>query len=261
LNAKIETLAAFEGFDAVLFAGGTTAREQAGAFELAVSPKGILCEHGLFRTDRFGLFAAGTAVRGKSIAVRSVADGKEAAAAIDQFLRGLPITGVNRPFTTRIGRIFGEELLSFANGASPEIRREPAAGNAAGYSVEEAEAQAARCLHCDCRGLNSCKLRKYSILYQADPKRFKTGRRFFEQDAHHAEVLFEPGKCIDCGLCIQIAAAAGEKIGLTFVGRGFDVRVAVPLDLHLDESLKTVAAACIAACPTAALAWKNRCNR
>jgi hypothetical protein len=33
--------------------------------------------------------------------------------------------------------------------------------------------------------------------------------------------------------------------------------VAVPLDLHLDESLKTVAAACIAACPTAALAWKK----
>jgi NADH dehydrogenase/NADH:ubiquinone oxidoreductase subunit G len=95
------------------------------------------------------------------------------------------------------------------------------------------------------------------VIYGADPKRFKTGRRYFEQDAQHADVLFEPGKCIDCGLCIQIAASAGEEIGLTFVGRGFDVRVAVPLNHHLDEALRKAAADCIAACPTAALAWKK----
>jgi NADH dehydrogenase/NADH:ubiquinone oxidoreductase subunit G len=70
-------------------------------------------------------------------------------------------------------------------------------------------------------------------------------------------VIFEPGKCIDCGLCIQIAAAAGETLGLAFVGRGFDVRVAVPLDHSLEAALQKVAAQCVAACPTAALAWKD----
>ena len=100
---------------------------------------------------------------------------------------------------------------------------------------EEATIQAARCLHCDCRGLHACKLRKYADLYGADPKRYKENkekkadRREFEQDASHADAIFEPGKCIDCGLCIQIAAAAGESPGLTFIGRGFNVRVAVPL--------------------------------
>ena len=79
----------------------------------------------------------------------------------------------------------------------------------------------------------------------------------FQQDARHAEVIYEPGKCIDCGLCIQIAAAAGEPLGLTFVGRGFDVRVAVPLDRSLAEALSKAAAECVAACPTAALAWKS----
>jgi NADH dehydrogenase/NADH:ubiquinone oxidoreductase subunit G len=43
---------------------------------------------------------------------------------------------------------------------------------------------------------------------------------------------------------------------LTFVGRGFDVRVGVPLSHTLAEALRKVAAECIAACPTAALARK-----
>ncbi|MCC6123492.1 MAG: (2Fe-2S)-binding protein [Pirellulales bacterium] len=259
LNRKINA-AAFNDlcgrFDAVLIAAGHAAREQADAFGVAATTKGIHVEHGIFRTDRPKVFAAGTAVRGKSMVVRSAADGKEAAAAIDQFLRGATVTGQIRPFTTKIGRMEGEELLRFAEGAAPDTREEPTGGLAEGYVPDEAASQAVRCLHCDCRGLHACKLRKYSAIYGADPKRFKGHRRAFVQDAQHAEVLFEPGKCIDCGLCIQIAAKAGEEIGLTFVGRGFDVRVAVPLDRHLGEALQKVAAECVAACPTAALAWK-----
>jgi NADH dehydrogenase/NADH:ubiquinone oxidoreductase subunit G len=113
-------------------------------------------------------------------------------------------------------------------------------------------------MHCDCRGQDFCKLRRYAELYKADPKRYKGERREFTQDARHAEVIFEPGKCIDCGLCIQIAAAAGESLGLTFVGRGFNVRVAVPLDHGLDEALRHAAAQCVSACPTAALAFKKK---
>jgi ferredoxin len=246
-----------ESYDAILIASGDSAKEQAGVFAAATAAKGIHVEHGSFRTDRHAMFAAGTAVRGKSMVVRSVADGKEVAAAIDQFLRRSPVVGQVRPFTTKIGHMEGEELLRFADGASPVLQTDPAAGLREGFSGEEAARQAGRCLHCDCRGLTSCKLREFAVAYRADPKRFKTGRRMFEQDARHADVLFEPGKCIDCGLCIQIAAAAGEKIGLTFIGRGFNVRVAVPLNRHLDQALQKVAAECVAACPTAALAWRN----
>jgi NADH dehydrogenase/NADH:ubiquinone oxidoreductase subunit G len=121
----------------------------------------------------------------------------------------------------------------------------------------QAQAQAARCLHCDCRGLASCKLRRYATLYGADPRRYKAPRRQFQQDAQHAQVIYEPGKCIDCGLCVEIAAASGEKLGLTYIGRGFDVRIGVPLGHSLAEALTKVAAQCVAACPTAALAWKD----
>ncbi len=69
--------------------------------------------------------------------------------------------------------------------------------------------------------------------------------------------MYEPGKCIKCGICVRITEKAGEKLGLTFVGRGFDVRVAVPFDDSLEAGLTKTAKECVAACPTGALAMKN----
>jgi NADH dehydrogenase/NADH:ubiquinone oxidoreductase subunit G len=79
----------------------------------------------------------------------------------------------------------------------------------------------------------------------------------FVQQTQHPDVIYEPGKCIDCGICIETAAKAGERLGLTFVGRGFDVRVAVPFEASLAEGLREAAAQCVGACPTGALAFKD----
>jgi ferredoxin len=244
-------------FDAVLLACGTSARQQAAGWKLSLSQRGIQVTPHTYATEMPGVFAAGGAIRGKTLVVRSVADGKEAAVAIDQFLVGVPVTGPAIPLSVKIGRMHGEELARFASDATRSPRRLPASGLTAGFTRDEGREQAERCLHCDCRGATSCKLRKYAAIYAANPRRFKADRRPFEQDARHAEVVYEPGKCIDCGLCIQIAAAAGEPLGLTFVGRGFDVRVAVPLDRSIAEALTKAADACVAACPTTALAWKS----
>jgi ferredoxin/siroheme synthase (precorrin-2 oxidase/ferrochelatase) len=245
-----------DSFDAVLIACGSTAIDQAGVWELKTTLRGIQVAH-TYQTELPNVFSAGNAIRSKGLVVRSVADGKEAAVSIDQYLRGQVVAGPNKPFTTKIGHMDGEELLRFTSGASIDPRRNPSAGIQHGFNADEAQVQAWRCLHCDCRGLHTCKLRKYTDIYGTDPKLYKSERREYEQDAHHADVIFEPGKCIDCGLCIQIAAKAGESLGLTFVGRGFNVRVAVPLDRTLDEALRRAAAQCVAACPTAALAFKD----
>ena len=58
-----------------------------------------------------GIYAAGNAVRGKALVVRSAADGKETALAIHQYLSGQPVTGCPRPFNTKIGRMTHEELV------------------------------------------------------------------------------------------------------------------------------------------------------
>ena len=276
-------------FDAVLIACGAEAREQAAGWGVQVSNNGIAVSRSTLATNLSGLFAAGCAVRGKAIAVRSVADGRQAAVAIGQHLSGSRSTSpqsshfsdldVHRSttathrntatsaarlpssFTTRIGKMDQQELALLMTDASPAPRAEPEGGTSAGYSPVEAIGQARRCLHCDCSALNSCKLRRYAIIYNAQPKRFAGQRRRFERHEDHPEVVFEPGKCIDCGLCIEVAKAAGERLGLTFVGRGFDIRVAAPLDKSLAEALQKAAAKCVSACPTGALAWKARTSQ
>lgn len=240
-------------FDAVLLACGAGAVGQAASWGVKAGPHGIEVGHKTYHTGIGNIFASGTAIRGRGMVVRSVADGKEAAGAIDRFLVDCRISAAEPPLNSRIGKMDAEELRQFAVLSSTEPRREVPLD----VPATEAARQAARCLHCDCRKLASCKLRKYAAQYGADPRRYKAERRRFVQDTAHAEVVFEPGKCIDCGLCIQIAAEEGGALGLSFVGRGFNVRVGVPLDGSLAEALGRAAGCCVAACPTAALAWKK----
>ena len=47
--------------------------------------------------------------------------------------------------------------------------------------------------------------------------------------------------------------AEREPLGLTFIGRGFDVKVGAPLNQSIKEGLTTVARQAAAACPTGAL--------
>jgi len=72
------------------------------------------------------------------------------------------------------------------------------------------------------------------------------------------EVLFESGKCIKCGICIEITQSVREDVGLTFVGRGLDSKVQVPFGEALPRGLGEMAAQCVRACPTGALAFRNQ---
>ena len=191
------------------------------------------------------------------MAVRAVADGRAAAESIHQYLGGETVIGPARPFTVHIGKLLNGEMEKFLVGVSAAGRVEPA-DPSAGFSTDEATAEAQRCLHCDCRRAGDCKLRKYAAAYGASPTKYKIAERLtFEQHLQHSEVIFEPGKCIDCGLCVQITARAGERLGLAFVGRGFRTRVTVPFGCSLAEGLERAAAECVAACPTGALAFRR----
>lgn len=243
-------------YDAVLLCCGAVSAGDAARWGIGHSGRGLEIAPRGFATSRQAVFAAGCAVRGKAMVVRSAADGKEAAESVDQFLRkGAPV-GPTEPFNCRIGKLTSDELTQLAAGSARLPRVEPG-DPMIGYAAREAAAQAARCLHCDCRKQDDCRLREYAAKYRASVRRFAADRKPFSQDLRHAEVVFEPGKCIQCGLCIEIARAAGEPFGLTFVGRGFDVRVSAPLGRQINEALQRAAAACVEACPTAALAWKH----
>ena len=133
------------------------------------------------QTDMDGIFAGGNALgrRGK-MAVRSVADGKLAANSIHQYLSGHPITGRKRRFSVHMGRVSDEEVRQFMVGVTKKDRTQPQ-NQFCGFSEAEARSEARRCLHCDCRKADDCRLRDYSERYGADPHRFLHERKSFER--------------------------------------------------------------------------------
>jgi len=290
-------------FDAVLICCGAKGRSLAARWGLATKEETVQIDKGTYRTNLDGVFAAGSIVRTGPSVVRSVADGKEAAAAIDAYLAGEPVPLAPRIFTVRSGRLTPEEVsllidqvttfasvgclghseavaqkppgataglpssASGATGVSPVLPDQPHGQDARGTrataedsdsALGEARRQAARCLHCDCRGKDDCRLKRYAEQYDARPTRYQGTRRKLVLLRSGSGVIYEPGKCIDCGLCIQAAARRRDVLGLTFIGRGFDVRVGVPFDRSLDEALGELAAECVAVCPTAALVMDDR---
>ena len=90
-----------------------------------------------------------------------------------------------------------------------------------------------------------------------NPDQTPDERRRFARDTSHPDIVYEPGKCIVCNACVRIAAWAGEALGLSVIGRGFDVSVAVPFGGSLAEGLREVAGRCAEACPTGALAVRG----
>lgn len=247
-------------FDVVLIAAGIGARQQAAAWGVETTDRGLNVDKATYRTSRAGIFAAGGAVRPVKLVVRSTADGKEAAQSIDRYLDNPASKAVARPFTTKIGRVTRDELVQLAN-----VVEATRTGKINSFDEsQKAAREAAACLHCDCRGADNCELRIQSEKYQANPNQYHTAgeqRRALQLLRHENRIVYEPGKCIRCGRCIAIVNKVAESLGLTFIGRGFDVEVGVPFgrDLaevfgpHGEKAADDLAEKCIAACPTAAL--------
>lgn len=245
-------------FDAVLLAVGEIDPKSAN-LGLEVAGKSLKADRHTMQTAERGVFAAGAALSPMRHAVRAVADGRLAAEAMDAYLAGRPITIQRGEFSVRLGVLQGDEQAAFFTHAADTPRAAAHGPSGAGMSIPEAQGEAGRCMNCDCGKLHNCMLRHYAELYEASPTRFRMERRRFERvESEH--VVYESGKCISCGLCVQITQRSGEELGLTYIGRGFQVRVGVPLGGELSEAMRKVAAECAQACPTGAIVLRGeRC--
>jgi len=112
--------------------------------------------------------------------------------------------------------------------------------------------QANRCLHCDCLGKDKCSLLHYCALYNASPRRFSQQSETVPPIIS-GKIVYEMEKCIRCGVCIAVAEKNGEETGLSFIGRGYDVKVGVPFVRPLDAALQNSADEAAAMCPTGAM--------
>ena len=242
-------------FDAVFLGIGNATAKDLGTLGFDPGHIPLVVNQNTFQTDITGVFAGGDVRRRLRLTARSLGDGKEAAKSIVQFLKGEQVTGHRRPFNSRMGRLEPEELTQLAGPAGTGDRVQPLDSHK-GLAEEQARSEATRCLHCDCHKASSCKLRIHAQDYGAKATRYRGKRRSFVRVDNHPDLIYEPGKCISCGICVRITEQQREKLGLTFIGRGFDVKVAVPFNQSIKEGLTKTAHEVVKACPTGALAFK-----
>ncbi len=238
-------------FDAVVVAFGAV-HENTFEFGLKTTKTGIIADKTSYQTSIPNVFAVGNSVRFSKMAVRSVGQGKEVATIIDNFFKCGEVSGYPERFNSKFGRLAEAEFIQYKKDSETAPRQ--LAGKS-GFTSKEAICEAKRCMHCDCRTPESCVLRELSDRYKAVQKRFQGEERFnVEKFVHREGIVYEPNKCIKCGICVRLTRQHLEEFGFTFIGRGFDVRVGVPFNESVQKGLEKTAEIVAKACPTGALA-------
>ncbi len=210
-----------------------------------------------------GVFAGGDAITGADIAVRAVAAGRRAAVSLHQYLQGEEVYGQPDIWSATMGAMDAVPEARFAGVEVCERAEMPELALCdrvctfqeveLGYDETQALAEAGRCLECGCVAIDNCRLRDYAIEYGADTYRFAGKKRPYRRDDSHPDLIYEPGKCILCGLCVRMCRDVKGLNVLTFANRGFGAEVTPYFGLPLGETVCDGCLKCVEVCPTGAL--------
>ncbi len=256
LNKEVDA-ALFEqlkaDYDAVVLAVGTQALDWT-QLGLTTSKTGIEVDKSTYQTSAEHVFAIGNALRPSKLAVRSVGQGKELAFILNEYFEKGKVSTYPERFNSKFGKLQENEIQEYLKESVEAERQEAGRGKAVGFTRDEAVAEAKRCLHCDCRNPESCQLRNLANDFGAVQKRFQYSKRLPVRKEFAAQgIVYEPAKCIKCGICVRLTQQHQEEFGFSFIGRGFDVKVGVPFSESVEKALTKTALLVAEHCPTGAL--------
>ncbi|NLN62158.1 MAG: FAD-dependent oxidoreductase [Myxococcales bacterium] len=217
-------------------------------------------------TNLPGVFAGGDCVTGADIAVTAVGAGRRAAIAIDQYLNGLKVVGDVVKYNHFMGELKDVDRKS-VEGFAPTPRVPMGELSAAtrtrsfdevevGFTVEEARAEARRCMECGCRDAHECRLRTYASAFGAQQHRYTGVKRTFDRDVSHDAVVYEAHKCIQCGICVRTADELLHTASMGFTDRGIASRVKPAMARPLGDIDDTGIDQMVDNCPVGALTHK-----
>ncbi len=242
-------------YDAVLIAVGSEFTDAARAVTLSNSDRGIGVDDQKRMTDVKGVFAAGAAVREMKMAARASQDAKIGAEACMAFLEQKEFRGPFRRFDSRTGKPDEREINEFLR-TCRRPRKVADGTREIEISDDHVRHEAERCLCCDCAARTECKLRDLADQTDADPKACRPEKRKRIERVADDTVVYEPGKCIKCGICVRKSRDVDGQSGLAFRGRGYETRIVAPSGFTIGSAIQKNAAECIRACPTGALYFR-----
>ena len=232
--------------------------------ELELTDRGnIKADIDTFETNIDGVFAIGDATnRGASIAIEAIGEANRCSVAVDAYLKGEEID-TRVPYISRRD----EEMIDYSSKEKCERKRPKVLGAeyrrnnfdevCLGYTEEEAQAEASRCLECGCKEYFKCKLLNVAQRYDINPARFK-GEMPQKYTANSNEFIERnSAKCILCGLCVRSCKEVMNISAIGLMGRGFKTEVAPAFNLPLDQTKCTNCGLCVQLCPTGALTEKS----